>query len=482
MPTEFVGQNGVKITQNTKIAVTGCPKAKKAHKKATHKKKRGKGGSWQGQAHEQEGLGRQGPGDRRWSSRGRGGGRRSRRELPASGVDASGPRGRGPGRWPRWRGGDPARADDRGAGRGRRGARCRRGDGRACRGALGVSRRTFYELFEDREDCFLAAFDLAMQGAARRVLPAYGAPGTWRERVRAGLGALLEYLDDEPGMGASVRGRRARGGPGRAGAPYAGGAGADRRGARGSPGGAGCHEADAADGGGRGRRGAGGAARAAGGRRRADESRAGKWRASRRSSGEWRSCGTVPGQAGEPSGGARAGGGRASGAPSMSTLLGPLMGMIVLPYLGKAAAARETSRPATRRKPATPPSGDPLRELDMRLTYRTVRVLLRDRGARWAGRGSQQPPGRGGGRGRRPGPDLQAARAPGAPRPDRERGWPSRAGRAARVAAHAQGRGDRADDPPAGHARRDLSRVPPSSSPGHRAGGSSSTRPLRTSV
>ena len=30
MPTEFVGQNGVKITQNTKIAVTGCPKAKKA--------------------------------------------------------------------------------------------------------------------------------------------------------------------------------------------------------------------------------------------------------------------------------------------------------------------------------------------------------------------------------------------------------------------------------------------------------------------
>jgi hypothetical protein len=39
MPTEFVGQNGVKITQNTKIAVTGCPKVKKAiHKKATHKK------------------------------------------------------------------------------------------------------------------------------------------------------------------------------------------------------------------------------------------------------------------------------------------------------------------------------------------------------------------------------------------------------------------------------------------------------------
>ncbi len=35
MPTELVGQNGLVIQQNTKIAVTGCPKAKKA----THKKK-----------------------------------------------------------------------------------------------------------------------------------------------------------------------------------------------------------------------------------------------------------------------------------------------------------------------------------------------------------------------------------------------------------------------------------------------------------
>ncbi len=37
MPTEFVAQNGTKITQNTKIAVTGCPKTRKA----AHKKHRG---------------------------------------------------------------------------------------------------------------------------------------------------------------------------------------------------------------------------------------------------------------------------------------------------------------------------------------------------------------------------------------------------------------------------------------------------------
>ena len=34
MPTEMVGQNGLKINQETKISVTGCPKQKKvAHKK-----------------------------------------------------------------------------------------------------------------------------------------------------------------------------------------------------------------------------------------------------------------------------------------------------------------------------------------------------------------------------------------------------------------------------------------------------------------
>ena len=32
MPTEFVAQNGAVVKQNTKIAVTGCPKAKKATK------------------------------------------------------------------------------------------------------------------------------------------------------------------------------------------------------------------------------------------------------------------------------------------------------------------------------------------------------------------------------------------------------------------------------------------------------------------
>jgi hypothetical protein len=58
-------------------------------------------------------------------------------------------------------------------------------------------------------------------------------------------------------------------------------------------------------------------------------------------------------------------------------LTGSLMGMIVLPYLGPAVAQKESSQPTPKRgSHARAASGDPLRDLEMRLTYRTVRVLL----------------------------------------------------------------------------------------------------------
>jgi DNA-binding MarR family transcriptional regulator len=49
--------------------------------------------------------------------------------------------------------------------------------------------------------------------------------------------------------------------------------------------------------------------------------------------------------------------------------------MIVLPYQGQAVAAREAARPVSPRRTASTAHGDPLRDLDMRLTYRTLRVL-----------------------------------------------------------------------------------------------------------
>ena len=61
----------------------------------------------------------------------------------------------------------------------------------------------------------------------------------------------------------------------------------------------------------------------------------------------------------------------------MWELTGPLMSMIVLPYLGQAAARRELDRPVPKAPVRPRPvNGDPLRELQMRLTYRTVRVLM----------------------------------------------------------------------------------------------------------
>ncbi|HXC23209.1 MAG TPA: hypothetical protein VNU28_01380, partial [Solirubrobacteraceae bacterium] len=58
-------------------------------------------------------------------------------------------------------------------------------------------------------------------------------------------------------------------------------------------------------------------------------------------------------------------------------LLGPLTSMIVLPYLGPDVAERELARrPPRRRAIPARPNSDPLRALEMRLTYRTVRVLL----------------------------------------------------------------------------------------------------------
>jgi AcrR family transcriptional regulator len=62
----------------------------------------------------------------------------------------------------------------------------------------GVSRRTFYEAFSDRDDCFLAAFEEALAAAHEAVMPAYLAESKWHERIRAGLVALLCFLDEEP--------------------------------------------------------------------------------------------------------------------------------------------------------------------------------------------------------------------------------------------------------------------------------------------
>jgi AcrR family transcriptional regulator/DNA-binding MarR family transcriptional regulator len=62
----------------------------------------------------------------------------------------------------------------------------------------GVSRRLFYELFADIEDCFLATFDWAVEQAQAGAVEAYTAEDGWRDAVGAGLAALLRFFDDQP--------------------------------------------------------------------------------------------------------------------------------------------------------------------------------------------------------------------------------------------------------------------------------------------
>jgi len=63
----------------------------------------------------------------------------------------------------------------------------------------GISRPTFYEQFEDKEDCFLAAFDASAERLSKRVEAAVeGASPNWRNQFRAGLSELLRFIADEP--------------------------------------------------------------------------------------------------------------------------------------------------------------------------------------------------------------------------------------------------------------------------------------------
>ncbi len=64
----------------------------------------------------------------------------------------------------------------------------------------GVSRRTYYEIFPDREACFMAALQSSVDRAGEYVLPAYRERGSWQQSIRASLIALLSFFDTEPAM------------------------------------------------------------------------------------------------------------------------------------------------------------------------------------------------------------------------------------------------------------------------------------------
>jgi AcrR family transcriptional regulator len=63
----------------------------------------------------------------------------------------------------------------------------------------GISRPTFYEQFEDKEDCFLAAFDASVARMRERIEAAVADAGPgWREQLRSGITELLRFIVEEP--------------------------------------------------------------------------------------------------------------------------------------------------------------------------------------------------------------------------------------------------------------------------------------------
>ncbi len=194
----------------------------------------------------------------------------------------------------------------------------------------GVSRRTFYDIFEDRQACVLAAFNDAAATAEGVVVDAAGAHDGWCERVRGSLWALLALFDRQPHLARVLVVEALASGPS--------------------------------------------VLRA---RRELLDRLALLVDEGRVESGEGREPPPLTGEGvvgavfslihshliSTP-------------ASSLLDLIGPLMAIVVAPYLGPTAAQQELELPTPAPPGASQPFvTDPFKDLTIRLTYRTLRVL-----------------------------------------------------------------------------------------------------------
>ncbi len=65
-------------------------------------------------------------------------------------------------------------------------------------GLAGVSRRAFYELFSNKEACFLATYDIVVARARKRVFDAWLQERGWANRLHAACKALLDDAAESP--------------------------------------------------------------------------------------------------------------------------------------------------------------------------------------------------------------------------------------------------------------------------------------------
>ena len=62
----------------------------------------------------------------------------------------------------------------------------------------GVSRRTFYQLFDDKIDCVFAAHDRAFDRLSKAIVEACRAEGAWSDRVAGAVSAALNFAAESP--------------------------------------------------------------------------------------------------------------------------------------------------------------------------------------------------------------------------------------------------------------------------------------------
>ena len=68
----------------------------------------------------------------------------------------------------------------------------------------GVYRQAFYDNFADKDECYLQAYDVGVERVEALVLAAAAEEEGWTGQLRAGLGALLDFLDAEPDIGRAL--------------------------------------------------------------------------------------------------------------------------------------------------------------------------------------------------------------------------------------------------------------------------------------
>lgn len=63
-----------------------------------------------------------------------------------------------------------------------------------------VSRTTFYKHFEDKQECFLAAYDLVVERVLSEVIGNCDLEAPWLERMRDGLATVVEMFALDPAL------------------------------------------------------------------------------------------------------------------------------------------------------------------------------------------------------------------------------------------------------------------------------------------